>query len=283
MPQLKMPPIHSPWTQDLAWILDPTNDLSVELSPFRSYQLDLDSPGTMKKLYQWFSVVDQLNASPVSFTGRLGDYFENLLAFCFAQCPLLEASVVSRNQQIMTEQNGMNRTLGELDFLLDLGKELIHLEVAVKFYLLEDVNSDRWIGPNGHDSLHRKLARMRNHQLPMGSAVAGEKRPSHSLYWLKGILFSPWRQFPPHTLRYAWVHLAELPKLLGQEHSRWNLLEKEHWIGGWTLQPTDQQYLTEEIEKRLQTRNAAMLIEQGSSTLSARRVMVVNNAWPIIK
>jgi hypothetical protein len=66
-----------------------------------------------------------------------------------------------------------NNTIGELDFIVQEieTKEIIHVEVAYKFYLLDPSISEdpikNWIGPNRNDSLHEKLVKLKKKQFPL--------------------------------------------------------------------------------------------------------------------
>lgn len=66
-----------------------------------------------------------------------------------------------------------NQTIGEIDFILEeiISKQLIHLEVAYKFYLFDPSLSsspfNNWIGPNRNDSLKDKVAKLKNKQFPL--------------------------------------------------------------------------------------------------------------------
>ena len=98
---------------------------------------------------------------------KLGHLYEDALTL------LLEASarydLLERNLQL---QKDAHTTIGELDFLLsDLkSSDLIHLELATKFYLAVESESNSGIqlpGPDARDNYARKLHRMRSHQLPI--------------------------------------------------------------------------------------------------------------------
>lgn len=82
----------------------------------------------------------------------------------------------SRNYSILHESLQIiedNKTIGELDFILTnkATNELLHLEIAYKFYLydpsLSDESLTNWIGPNRRDSLQEKLKKLKNHQFPL--------------------------------------------------------------------------------------------------------------------
>ena len=68
---------------------------------------------------------------------RLGRRFESLLTALFEQteqCKLLKHGLVVRDQK---------QTLGELDYLIQLDSQVLHLEVAIKFYAGIGSSSDR--------------------------------------------------------------------------------------------------------------------------------------------
>ena len=154
---------------------------------------------------------------------RLGFYAEALYhAFCAHHNHI---DVIAHNIQIKHAQS--DATKGELDFLLERDDELIHLEMAVKFYLY-DHQQQLFIGPNTKDGLDKKLRRMATHQLALSSTDEG-KAVVHELGYnstctellLKGVLFHHWRQPPPYQTVYkdfeinpmaewgVWVRLSE--------------------------------------------------------------------------
>ncbi|MFK7969290.1 MAG: DUF1853 family protein [Bacteroidia bacterium] len=65
------------------------------------------------------------------------------------------------------------QTIGELDFIIEevTTKQVIHMELAYKFYLLDpSISSEpirNWIGPNRNDSLIEKLAKTKRKQFPL--------------------------------------------------------------------------------------------------------------------
>lgn len=137
-------------------------------------------------------------------TQRLGDYFEWLVSIWLALDPRFE--VMGKNvpirSTVMQSGKGITHTHGELDVLMRevaTGK-VIHLEMAVKFYLgLDDTRLlSRWYGPSLHDRLDKKLAHMRWHQMgmaftPEGEAVLGKQGIAVDEVWgmVKGRLFLP--------------------------------------------------------------------------------------------
>lgn len=156
---------------------------------------------------------------------RLGDYFENLWAFAFAYHP--QYHLLARNQPL--REGG--KTLGELDFVVHYLPDdtTEHWEVAVKFYL--QVGS-YWVGPGLKDRLDIKIARTRDHQLPVIHGASAEARlrdlnidiqrqwtlmPGRLFQHLSaadeanGFWWTDWAGFLQHFADKSW-HWLQLPK-----------------------------------------------------------------------
>lgn len=138
---------------------------------------------------------------------RLGRRFEALLAGIFEAAEnttlLKQGLVVSDGSQ----------TLGELDYLVQIGESIIHFEVAVKFYAgigLSESRNDlkHWVGPSCQDCLHRKITHLTTHQLPLANTSFGRQqlrkhnlpRPTEQIGLIYGYLLHPWDQpkaYPP--------------------------------------------------------------------------------------
>lgn len=98
---------------------------------------------------------------------RLGHLAEKIVA------ELIKSStnyqMLYENVQVMEEKN----TIGEIDFIVKnrITKQLIHVELAYKFYLFDPSISsnpiDNWIGPNRNDSLQEKLEKIKSKQFPL--------------------------------------------------------------------------------------------------------------------
>jgi hypothetical protein len=94
---------------------------------------------------------------------KLGHLYEDALGALFESSEQVE--VIERNLQIQIDRH---QTVGELDYLLrDREREgLVHLELAVKFYLAVDSEDGMMFpGPDARDDYYRKLKRLRAHQL----------------------------------------------------------------------------------------------------------------------
>lgn len=101
----------------------------------------------------------------ISDTIRLGNYVEQLVSYQLDQ--LEDVDILQENIQIIEHKT----TLGELDCLIKSKEEVIHLEIAYKFYLYDESvgNSflEHWIGPNRRDSLVLKINKMKDKQFPL--------------------------------------------------------------------------------------------------------------------
>ncbi|MDE0836980.1 MAG: DUF1853 family protein [Akkermansiaceae bacterium] len=109
------------------------------------------------------SLVAPKEATPLNLEQKLGYLYEDALAVMLESTPRYDP--LERGIQIRREAG---HTLGELDFLVrDLTSgRLIHLELAVKFYLAVETDSGLLLpGPDARDNYFRKLEKLRSHQL----------------------------------------------------------------------------------------------------------------------
>ena len=104
---------------------------------------------------------------------KLGHLYEDALEQVLIHSP--EINLLEKGIQIFND----NRiTLGELDYLLtDLSTgEFIHLELAVKFYLISYKGEiATYPGPDPRDNWLNKLQRLQQHQLKLTQTAAAEK------------------------------------------------------------------------------------------------------------
>jgi len=100
----------------------------------------------------------------------------NLRLGHLAEKVVSELIKASTNYDVLYEniqQTENNKTIGEIDFILadKVAEQLIHMELAYKFYLYDPrISSDpinNWIGPNRNDSLKEKLDKIKSKQLPL--------------------------------------------------------------------------------------------------------------------
>lgn len=94
--------------------------------------------------------------------GRLGLRFEALIAYWLGISP--NFTLLAKNLQVIIE----GHTYGEVDFLIQntASQEVIHLEVALKFYLGTTPYNDpyRWFGTNTQDQLGKKVDHLKSQQ-----------------------------------------------------------------------------------------------------------------------
>jgi len=101
----------------------------------------------------------------VTANSRLGKRVEQFVSSSLKQHKNI--SILAENIQIQHHKI----TVGELDCILSLDKQPIHLEIVYKFYLYDDTvgttELEHWIGPNRNDNLLKKLHKLRDKQLPL--------------------------------------------------------------------------------------------------------------------
>jgi hypothetical protein len=110
-------------------------------------------------------LVPPKESTALNLQQKLGHLYEDALAFMLKSTPRYDC--LARGIQIRQDAG---QTLGELDFLVrDLvSDQLIHLELAVKFYLAVETKSGILLpGPDARDNYFRKLEKMRSHQLTL--------------------------------------------------------------------------------------------------------------------
>lgn len=153
--------------QDLAWVIASPPVISGNYHHSRW----LDQKWCEHEYTQLTAFLDELDQSPQPLldalkqrkSRRLGEYFECLVGFWLAHSPTIE--LLYRNTQI---RDANKHTLGEADFIFrDLpSNKIIHLEVAIKFYMgTEDIHDmGNWYGPGLRDKLLEKFEHLVNHQ-----------------------------------------------------------------------------------------------------------------------
>lgn len=146
---------------DLNWAINSGSILKIGIPEFEGQLLNkLINEADENLFLDWFNDIKDKPENLIEFFNSdeqliLGKYFERLLSFFFENYHQFE--LFYSGKQLFHGKT----TLGELDFIyrdipLD---ELIHLEVAVKYYMgfKNSSKHDMWIGPNGSDSLDKKM------------------------------------------------------------------------------------------------------------------------------
>jgi len=184
----------------LAWLLD-SPDLLDAAAPAWAGQVATLGPVTPATA-DWLARLDADPAPLDAALGtkahtRLGLYAEKLMALYFAE----QGRLVAHGLQVRADRTD---TVGEFDFLLEHGADALeHIEFATKFYLHDGgaaASLDTLVGPNLADSLGRKMRKIFERQLTLGSHPAARvilPRPvMQARALVKGWLFYPHGAWP---------------------------------------------------------------------------------------
>ena len=213
---------------------------------------------------------------------RLGIYFEALWIFVFSHHPDYE--LLGHNIPIRAQ----GKTLGELDFVVrHIPDNVIeHWEVAVKFYLGV---GDYWVGPGLRDRLDIKLARMRDHQLPIAKTPDAQSQlaqnqwiPQRQWALMPGRLFTPLPEAKsaPETPAYWWGTLSQFLEAFPRASGQWRLLRKRDWLAQPAASPVEATFTSEQLSSSLSDRLNArgpVCIEAVAKTQS--RGFIVPASW----
>lgn len=224
-----------------------------EFSTFVFDMEDLASTHMPRLTAQQLSSCEQLN------TYRLGIYFEWLWRTLIDNST--QYNCLLQNQQVIDHK----QTLGEFDFILQHQHQILHLEVAIKFYLnishlIKSENDDffqlsereeLWRGPNCSDSLATKYNHLSKKQLKLSRLPAAQALLNannidapQAVFSLKGFLFNHWqhqgvkpKQYNEQHIDHHWLYIDELSHYLEemkrnfqQPHTQLFLIDKFSWI-----------------------------------------------------
>lgn len=178
--------------KDLNWVLTAPSLLCPNKGLWNPNQLQFNQPFVVSGT--------ELASLSDARQGKLGRYFEALVVYLIRHSDrfhlLAKNRVISHNQQ----------TLGELDLLLEdtQSNEIIHLELALKFYLwvpTSSSNAHSWVGSGLTDFLDTKVKRLFHHQmkLPLKARALGcwpsdLPFPTQHRLWMPGRLYVPFNQ-----------------------------------------------------------------------------------------
>ncbi len=302
----RWPTLRNPHVRALAWLLTAPDLFDADAPRWqgRIARLPADVADTERDwLLQLDAEPEELEAflNVHRFT-RLGRYAENLLEWYFRHRGVLHAHGV----QVRTPRaEGGEDTVGEFDFLLDFDADLTHWELATKFYLLcsddpavKDVQqADYFVGPNLADTLGRKMRKILDRQLMLGSHPAAAKllpRPLAAAQALvKGWLFyrrsdtgpGPETGIAATHCRGWWCVLSELPAHVG---AKLGLLSRLEWLAPVRL-PAERvlspQQAAEQLAQAFATDGmpvmVASLVPDGDAWVEADRGFVVPEQWQL--
>ena len=225
---------------------------------------------------------------------RLGRHFEDIVFQHLNYNTYV--TDIKRNIQIKNQQ----QTLGELDFLICMAQQWVHLEVAVKLYLLDGPGAELsdFVGTRRDDCLATKWRRMLEHQLALGAHPAARKalaqmgisqRPQAAL-WIKGWLFYPFgtqlQTFPtpinPWHQRGWWLTQSRLGQLAGHA-SHFLLPGKTDWLLPADLMHSplfDLAGLQQQLRGTSRANLVVAIEHNPQGVLEISRGFVVTDDWP---
>ncbi len=218
---------------------------------------------------------------------RVGHYFENLIHYWLVHIRGVE--LLAHRQPV----HDGDRRLGELDFIFrDETGQLTHWEVAVKFYLQSKTKGDQsaqFLGPNTSDSLERKLARMRDHQLPLSRLIYPEIAKRQA--FVKGrIYYHPSADTDSLSsdlctghLRGTWLHAYELQSYVDsfRAGTQFSELKKPFWFTP-SGEPSPISKMPEHVDRQMDepTVHNALFDENG---FECQRLFIVPDSWPFLE
>lgn len=168
---------------------------------------------------------------------RLGSIFEGFISYWLKISPNYQE--LYQNIQIIEDKH----TYGEIDFIIQAVStgEIIHLEVAVKFYLGCEPYADsyRWFGTNTKDQLGKKIDHLKLHQTQLTQKHPEQIKQfcSHNIdakhCFIKGRLFYPEdSNETPQNISLDQNHLRGRWAFVNESINQKNLIhiKKSHWL-----------------------------------------------------
>ncbi|MDB9741978.1 DUF1853 family protein [Akkermansiaceae bacterium] len=174
---------------------------------------------------------------------KLGHLYEDVIAYVLESDP--EVTGLQKAVQLFRrDADGLKRTVGEFDFLLNYGRQSVHLEVAVKFYMsVKTSKGIYWYGPDPRDHWFVKRDHMLQHQMklskhPEANTLLKEKgmdSPLQVRHLMYGYLFDEYGgtqqqgvDFATNALRGYWVRREQFFKDFEQRAFR--IIPKYLWL-----------------------------------------------------
>lgn len=280
----------------LAWLLDAPDLLDPQAPQWQGKIATLEG-SLPDDIADWLLTLDQQPDAlhrylDVQAFTRLGRYAEKLMAFYFEYRGILAAHGVQ-------VRAGKNSTIGEFDFLLRIGDQLLHWEFATKFYLLESSGAgedvDYFVGPNLADTLGAKMHKILDRQLLLSQHPAAQVHlptlVSQAQALVKGWLFyhsadeADAIAFGTHSehCRGFWCALNEMD---GVQAERYAVLPRLQWLAPAKLalnQTMDKQALQDLLAKHFVDGTMPVLVVllevKGENAIETSRGFVVPNDW----
>jgi hypothetical protein len=252
----------------------------------------------------WLDLIDQdpseLEAMCEGYQ-LLGKRFEAMIGFWLKNSPVFQ--VVLSNHQLIDDKG----TVGEIDFIVKDREsgELLHLEIACKFYLSHHNNPNwpDWRGLNGRDNLQLKMDKFSRQLSSLGIPVGHELRKELKIggiqptMLLKGYFFhhidhirqhhAPKFSNPTYPSGF-WLFRSEMNSFFSGDHL-WQVLPKRSWLCPYHM-PVDGSQALNELD--IQDKIAQLLDEYKRGVMVVKlirkndvyeevsRGCVVPNHWP---
>lgn len=231
---------------------------------------------------------------------RLGARFEALWKYFLDAHSFYQ--VLAANLQVSSNA----RTLGALDFLVEdfHRREVVHLELAVKFYLrapwIHSPGLGQWIGSNPDDTLAAKMDHLAHHQLPLSALeetsallkIRGLPLPNRRAAVLKGYLFDTMvggglapESVNQKYLRGHWVKIGELESLAALcPQGPWGIIDKQRWLDPAPALGLDFPDLCRQATRYFRNHSDPIMVQCAFNTpdnsFEQKRFFVVSNEWP---
>lgn len=275
--------LNHPDVRNMYWLLASPSPLAVgidaELPIFpTSWQEKL-----VKQSISFFKNLDQ-NPNPLELyllqvkSTRLGVYAESLLGYFLTH--FSDVKLILKNYQVIVE----GITLGEIDFVFEWEGRVIHLELAVKYYLAESNKDDYdcWIGPNARDNLANKLMKAKHTQLPLLNSSAFQQSvglSATSFLFMKGVFFTKqsfepgWKNPKADFGNYLYVDELEQS---GFEKDL-TVLERPNWMADLIVVSAKTKGIKIEEVIELVAKYGAILLHDNTTKMN---YFVIEKNWP---
>ena len=236
--------------RDLAWVIE-SRPL---LSGMKNNTLWLDHEFCLKEYTDCLPALMILDQDPQPLISqieelkskRLGYRFEAFINFWLQISP--NYTLLAHNIQLIKDK----QTLGEIDFIIQdsATRKIIHLEVAVKFYLGSAPFEDdyRWFGTNTNDQLGKKQQHLIDHQTQLSLKYPEliNTKIDQKYCLVKGRLFYPFKLETPLTppasatenhLKGVWLTQSDKSESVFDNRQPLYPLIKHEWLS--LLQASD--------------------------------------------
>jgi len=215
----------------------------------------------------------------------VGKYFEKMVAFIFYQLPRYK--VLHYSKQFFDQKH----TIGEIDFILHdlIDHRTLHVEIAVKYYMgFKNIGKhDLWIGPNGRDTLKKKVLKLQDQlklsdQLELGTV---EKRVLLFGYFFKHWKHSKWPYFSNEMPdQGCWLYEYEMEDFFNRNEF-YLIMPKYKWLGFYIDENSSflsGAELIKEVKEQLAIiGKGIMIVQLNAATRSIKnKLIVVPREWP---